>query len=97
MVEEVPEGDPADIDSEIGPVELSTPQPAIKKAAAKELAILVRNSVFKIHLLQNKKKTTRPPDYEGSPEGAARVTRRRLHWDQTRKPPQARHVLSEGH
>ena len=38
MVEEVPEGDPADIDSEIGPVELSTPQPAIKKAAAKELA-----------------------------------------------------------
>ena len=95
MVEEVPEADPADIDSEIGPVELSTPQPAIKKAAAKELATLVSNSVFKIHLLQFKK-TARPPDYEGSPEGAARVTRRRLHWDQTRKPPQAHHALSEG-
>ena len=55
VVDEVPEGDPVDIDSEIGPVELSTPQPAIKKAAAKELAILASNSVFKIHLLQFKK------------------------------------------
>ena len=55
MVEEVPEADPADIDSEIGPVELSTPQPAIKTAATKELATLVSNSVFKIHLLQFKK------------------------------------------
>lgn len=68
MVEEVPEGVPADIDSEMGPVELSTPQPAIKKAAATELVILLSNSVFKIHSLQFKK-TTRPPGYEGSPEG----------------------------
>ena len=96
MVEEVLEGDPADIDSEIGPVELSTPQPAIKKAAAKELATLVSNSVFKIHLLQFKK-TTRPPDYEGVRRGR----RESPGGDYTGIKPvsllEAHHALSEGH